>query len=201
SAAALAEALEAFLGMRTVMIATDASPVARRRLPRPLTHFIGRSDELAEIAGALQAHRLVTLLGPGGCGKTRLAIRAAEAVAETPDVLVGFADFSRLEETETLEAEVRRALDLPATLGVPIGHAIGARRAFLVLDNCEHVRAAAARVTDDLLATSPALTVLATSRSPLRLPGERLIDVSPLALPPPGHAATAAPLGAFHAPR
>src|SRR5262249_19363270 len=50
SAAALAEALEAFLGMRTVMIATDASPVARRRLPRPLTHFIGRSDELAEIA-------------------------------------------------------------------------------------------------------------------------------------------------------
>ena len=97
SAAELERALEAFLGTRTVMIATGDGPPGRRRLPRPLTQFVGRADELAEIAGALQAHRLVTLLGPGGCGKTRLAIRAAEAVAEAPEVLVGFADFAARE--------------------------------------------------------------------------------------------------------
>src|SRR5262249_45358974 len=113
SAAAMEESLEAFLDSRDVGAAGEAPPGAHATgapLPRFLTRFIGRDEELAECLEALRGHRLVTLLGPGGAGKTRLAVRAAESVAEN-GTGVAFADLASISDPLAVEPEVRRALD------------------------------------------------------------------------------------------
>jgi predicted ATPase/class 3 adenylate cyclase len=156
-------------------------------LPSPLTSLVGRHDEREEVSGLLaQGCRLVTLTGPGGIGKTRLALAVAEQVAgDYPDgsyfvALAGVDDASQVLPT------------VAATLGVPaaapgrdlavLSDFLGARRALLVLDNFEQVTDAAPRVVD-LVSHNPGIVVIVTSRVPLRVGGEREYQVGPLDIP------------------
>ena len=146
-------------------------------LPAPLTRFIGREAELGLAAGLLAAARLLTLTGPGGCGKTRLALGLAAAEAERfPDGL-WFVDLAALTEGDYVLGEVAMTIGVEeperrVTLQEAVGRYLSRRQALIVLDNCEHVVAAAAAVAARLLDAAPELTILATSREPLGVGGE-----------------------------
>ncbi|MGK5682719.1 ATP-binding protein [Actinoplanes sp. URMC 104] len=163
---------------------TAAGPAARHRLPAQLTSFVGRSEEVALAERALRTGRLVTLLGPGGAGKTRLALEVAarhpgaevclaELAGSGPDG-VPRAVFDALGLRDTGLRDRRG--DGPDTVERLLA-ALSTRDLLLVLDNCEHVVAAAAALTGRLLARCPGLRVLATSREPLGVTGEVRLPV------------------------
>jgi predicted ATPase/DNA-binding CsgD family transcriptional regulator len=159
-----------------------AGPV---NLPVPLTRFVGRQAELAEASALLAGNRLLTLTGPGGAGKTRLALRLATVVAEDFPEGAWFIDFSSLSGGEFVWDRVAITLGVKEPgPGRPwaeaIGHHLGSRRALLVLDNCEHVVESAAEVAAGLLAPAPNAKVVATSREPLGVGGEVTWAVPPL---------------------
>ncbi|TDW79348.1 BTAD domain-containing putative transcriptional regulator [Kribbella sp. VKM Ac-2566] len=172
-------------------ILTQELPHARNNLPAQLTELIGRTDALADVGACLGTSRLVTLTGPGGVGKTRLALAAAADVAgrfADGVVLVELAAVTpdALSVANSLTDAVQAALDLRDTGGTPVvdllASVMGSR--LLVLDNCEQIVEEVAALTDRLLATAPGLRVLATSREPLGLAGEVVWGVPPLAVPP-----------------
>jgi predicted ATPase/DNA-binding CsgD family transcriptional regulator len=154
-------------------------------LPTARTSFIGRSVEQTGVLAAMDESRLVTLLGPGGVGKTRLAARVAEAAAGRYPLGTVFTDLVPVREEFVTEA-------VAALLGVTEGrgrsldaalHEYLARgRSLLVLDNCEHLLEVAAAFVEKLLADCADLTVLATSRERLAIPGERVVPLPPLSL-------------------
>ncbi|MBB5075472.1 BTAD domain-containing putative transcriptional regulator [Nonomuraea endophytica] len=167
------------------------APRASRRLPAPLTSFVGREAELDRLATLTD--RLVTITGPGGTGKTRLALESARRGGRD----VCFVDLSAVADDGLVPHAVMGALGVRETgLGLlqpqdPVERIVSAladRDLLLVLDNCEHVVAAAALLTRRLLDACPKLSVLATSREPLGLTGEVLVPLAPLALPPAGAA-------------
>ncbi|WP_432097417.1 AfsR/SARP family transcriptional regulator [Streptomyces sp. bgisy100] len=164
-----------------------------------LTSFVGRESDLDTLRGDLAAARLVTLLGPGGAGKTRLSQEAAEAVADHWPDGVWFAELAPVEDPQTVPetvlttlggretvlrgsaAELRAATDPTAADPLPrLAEHCARRRMLLVLDNCEHVIGAAAELAEFLLVSCPDVTVLATSREPLGVPGELVRPVEPL---------------------
>ncbi|MET7373017.1 BTAD domain-containing putative transcriptional regulator [Micromonospora arida] len=162
-------------------------------LPSQLTTFVGREEELKRVGDLLGDRRLVTLTGPGGAGKTRLAIEAAGRV----DGEVRFVELAGLADGADVPQAVLSALGLrDAGLRAPaesswqttdrLVEALAERRLLLVLDNCEHVLVDAARLAARLLSACPALRVLATSREPLGLAGEALCPLSGLTVPPLG---------------
>jgi non-specific serine/threonine protein kinase len=156
-------------------------------LPAPLSSFVGRGRELAALHKRLAAARLVTLTGPGGCGKTRLALRvAADRLPDYPDG-VWLVELAALAEPGLVPQAVAQAVGVPEAPGRPLlatlADALRPRRALLLLDNCEHVLDAGARVVDALLRACPALTVLATSRAALGIVGEVAWRVPSLGLP------------------
>ncbi|MGE0540734.1 MAG: helix-turn-helix domain-containing protein [Dehalococcoidia bacterium] len=170
----------------TGRVGTAPSPGA---LPVPLTSFVGRERELAGAAGLLAAGcRLLTLTGPGGAGKTRLAIEGAQAVAHSFPAGVWFVDLAPLPPHEEIVGAVAATLgvrDVPGRdLQAGILAALSSGQTLLVLDNCEHVIDACAALVARLLQASPRLTVLTTSREPLRVAGEQIYAVPPLGLPP-----------------
>ncbi len=155
-------------------------------LPTPLTRFVGREAELARASALLADARLLTLTGPGGCGKTRLALQLAAAVAEQFPDGVWFVDFSSLFGREFVIDRVAITLGVKESgtggaLAEAVGHYLAERRALIVLDNCEHLVDTAARVAAALLAAAPSLRIVATSREPLRVAGETTWAVPPLA--------------------
>jgi predicted ATPase/DNA-binding SARP family transcriptional activator len=183
---------------------TGASAARLTNLPAQLTSFVGREQELRRVGKLLSEARLVTLTGPGGAGKTRLSVEASARLAEQrPDELSDGVWFVPL-------AAVRDALDVPqavlAALGIQetawpadpaeaarlaalspldrLTDALTSRRLLLVLDNCEHVAAAAARLAGQVLAAAPGVRILVTSREPLGVTGETLCPVPSLELPP-----------------
>ncbi len=165
------------------------APEQRHNLPAPLTSFVGREAELADIERLLEQARLVTLTGVGGAGKTRLALEtAARAVPHCPDG-VFFVDFSGLGDPLLVAAEVASALGVGEQTGSTVAErlAVHLRDAdlLLVLDNCEHVREPCAELLRALLAACPHLRALSTSREVLGVPGEVDYPVPPLALPGP----------------
>ncbi|MEV6441491.1 BTAD domain-containing putative transcriptional regulator [Amycolatopsis sp. NPDC051716] len=159
-----------------------AAPVPARRVPVPLTGFVGRA-ELDRLTAALRDARLVTLTGPGGAGKTRLAVEAAARAA-------GEVCFAELATTTEVPRTVLAALGLreqgvltPGAAADPADRLVAGladRPLLLVLDNCEHVVAEAARLARRLLGECPGLRVLATSREALGLTGETLVPVGTL---------------------
>jgi predicted ATPase/DNA-binding SARP family transcriptional activator len=169
-------------------------PVAAR-LPggrRPPTSFIGRDDDVPGVLKKLADERLVTLTGPGGVGKTRLAAEAAARLAAP----AWFAELAPVSEPSEVPFAVLDALGLPERVigrqvagpGGPVGRicdALANREAVLILDNCEQVVDAAASLAEQVLAGCPRVRILATSREPLRIPGETLWPVAPLLVPPP----------------
>ncbi|MFH8345130.1 LuxR C-terminal-related transcriptional regulator [Streptomyces sp. NPDC018045] len=159
------------------------------RLPAEVTGFVGRASELAAAAALLARARLVTVLGPGGVGKTRLALRAAACAAGNYADGVRFVDLSGVQDPGLLPRSLSGALGLPVRASRPPMEALTAyladRELLLVLDTCEHLLDACAATAGLLLAQAPGLTVLATSRQALDAPGEHLLPVPPLALPDP----------------
>jgi predicted ATPase/DNA-binding SARP family transcriptional activator len=167
-------------------------------LPAALTSFVGRDSDLAQVAGLLAAHRLVTLTGPGGAGKTRLAVEAARAELPGAPDGVWLVEFAPVTDPAEVAPAVLTALGLheqallfPASGGSrgsnPAARLIGAltaKRVLLLLDNCEHLITAAATLADRVLAACPGVRVLATSREPLNITGESLHPVGPLAIEP-----------------
>ncbi|GGW31271.1 BTAD domain-containing putative transcriptional regulator [Streptomyces caelestis] len=186
----------------------DGSPVAAGapaagNLRARLTSFIGRESDIETIRGDLTAARLVTLLGPGGAGKTRLSQEAAETVRHAMPGGVWLAELAPVDDPAAVPEAVLTAVGARETVLYGAG-AEGIRaavadrlddpverlaehcsrfRMLLILDNCEHVADAAARLAEELLERCPGLTVLATSREPLGVPGELLRPVEPLPEP------------------
>ncbi|WP_431963371.1 ATP-binding protein [Nocardia sp. bgisy134] len=157
-------------------------------LPTPLTSFIGRTRERAELLAMLEQHRQVTAVGPGGVGKTRLALAVvAEAAGAYPDG-VWFVDLVPVTNQDmcVVAGTVALALGLGEQPGRGMDESVLAaladRRALLVLDNCEHVRDGVALFVERLLAACPGVTVLATSRARLMVPFERVYPVAPMSL-------------------
>jgi predicted ATPase/DNA-binding SARP family transcriptional activator len=153
-----------------------------RRLPVQLTRFIGRDAELARIAALLTDTRLVTLTGPGGAGKTRLAIEAGSRRAEACFVeLAPLTDGARIPYAVLTALGVREGFRTPVTDGTDrLLAALEDRELLLVLDNCEHLVEEAARFASLLLAACPGVRVLATGRESLGITGEVLVPVPPL---------------------
>lgn len=177
-------------------------PPARRTLRAQLTSFVGRDDEVRRIRKLLAEERLVTLVGPGGAGKTRLATESAAQLEETVPDGVWFVELAPLTNPADLPQSVLAAIGAreaalfeatrldghdPAAAGrdatARLLETLGTKRALLVIDNCEHLIDAAAALADQLLAGCPDLRILATSREPLSVTGETLCPVPPLAVP------------------
>lgn len=166
----------------------------QHNLPIPLSSFVGRLIELAELEELLPAERLVTLWGPGGAGKTRLAVEVGRRVLKRFPAGVWLVDLAPLDDPALVAPAVMSALGIVsdgvhATVAGPadqLGGYLRPRHLMLVLDNCEHVIEAVARLTHTLLSRCPHLCVLATSRELLALPGERVWPVPPLSLPAEG---------------
>ena len=156
-------------------------------LPGSVTELIGRDAELQEILLLLADHRIVTLVGAGGIGKTRLGLEAARQ--RLPHIADGIwlAALGPLTDAELVAATVAGALGLGLATGEPsperIATVLGAKQVLLVLDNCEHVIEAAAHMVEVLLRSTPSACVLATSREPLRVPGEYVYRVPALEIP------------------
>lgn len=180
--------------------AAAVAPVAERpRVPARLTSFVGRGTELDSLVAELRERRLVTLLGTGGVGKTRLALEAAERGSPRWPEGVRVAELASARAESAVPSAVLTALGARETqlwsgtsavepgerdaLTRLVEHCVS-RRLLLVLDNCEHVVGAAAELVEQLLVRCPGVTVLATSREPLGVPGEFVRPVEPL--PPEG---------------
>lgn len=161
-------------------------------LPLPRTQFVGREAERAAALSLLvtESVPLLTLTGPGGVGKTRLALTVANDVAVHFAEGVVFVDFSSLSDRGLVSTTVAGALGIASNTDQPITDAISlylrSGQRLLVLDNCEHVLPELALLLAALLSACPALQVLATSRAPIHIHGEQLFPVPTLAVPPPG---------------
>ncbi len=168
----------------TVRAAGRLGAMSSDNLPAPPTSFVGRADELHAIAAVLRGARLVTVVGPGGCGKTRLAAEAARGeIGARPDG-VWWIDLTTTGDPRvvpSLLAAATGVLLAPDQDAVPsLARQIRGRRMLVCLDNCEHVIGAAAELAVELARTCPDLTILATSREPLGVAGEVVWRVPPL---------------------
>ena len=164
-----------------------ASAAPASSLPRALTRLVGRADLLDMVSQQLAQRRFVTLVGPGGIGKTTAALAIAHRLAALYPDGACFVDLSTTRDAALVPGTIAAALGL----GVPDRDAmpavtahLGARRMLLVLDNCEHVVAAAADAAEVIVTAVPQSHLLATSREPLRAAGERVHRLAPLELPP-----------------
>lgn len=163
----------------------------RRRIgnvPAEATSFVGRRRQLAETRKALAGARLVSLVGPGGVGKTRLAVRAATELQRGFADGAWWVDLAEIREPSLLPNAVVAALDLRDQAGTqPMQVLLPSLRdcqLLLILDNCEHVLDAAARLVAEVLRAAPTVRVMTTTREPLQVQGEHVVPVPPLALPP-----------------
>ncbi|HEX8860818.1 MAG TPA: LuxR C-terminal-related transcriptional regulator [Actinomycetes bacterium] len=166
--------------------------MADARVPVQLTSFVGRAGELAELDASFERARLVTLVGPGGSGKTRLALEfAARRRSVSPDLQ--FVDLTSITDAALVPVSIATVLGVRQVAGEALqdtlARRIGDRELVLVLDNLEQLPAAGP-VIADLLAASPGLRVLATSRAPLHVRGEHEVPLAPLRLPGPAELAS-----------
>ena len=176
----------------------------RTNLPAAMTSFVGREREREILETQLAAGRLVTLVGPGGVGKTRLATTFAAGYIDRVRGGVWLVELAAVDDPARIASVVLGALG-PHEIGVPdtgpgredpstrLIERLAALDALLVLDNCEHLVAEVAGLVHRLLARCPGLRVVATSREPLGVDGERLCPVAPLPLPEPGDAVENSP--------
>ena len=159
-------------------------------LSEPVSELIGRDAELDEILGLAASHRLVTLAGAGGIGKTRLGFEAARHLLPRFADGVWVIELAPLADPELVPVAVATTLGLELASGTAspqsVADALRAKQMMLVLDNCEHMIEAAARMAEALLRANPAIRVIATSREPLRVEGEWVYPVPPLAVPAQG---------------
>ena len=155
-------------------------------LPAETTSFVGRRKEIAEVRRKLASGRLVSLVGPGGVGKTRLALRVGADLGASRPGGAWLVELADIQDPALLANAVLASLDLhdqtstePRTL--VLSHLRDADM-LLIVDNCEHLLPAAAQLISDMLRAAPSLRVLATSREPLAVAGEQVVPVPPLPL-------------------
>ena len=172
----------------------DPSPVCLGNIPRPLTEFLGREPEIADVEARLEHARLLTLTGAGGVGKTRLALRIAEDVAADYDAGVWFVDLARLSDGALVVRAVATVLGIREqpnrSLVDVLCDFLAAKKLLLILDNCEHIVKECAGLADTLLRTRSRLRLLATSRQALGVESEIVWRVPSLSLPSPVHPST-----------
>ena len=190
---------------------TEEPPVAtppggtnagRHNLPAAVTRMIGRDETLAALISRLSLKRLVTIVGPGGIGKTTLALAVAEAMLSAYEHGVWFIDLAPLTDPRRVPSTVAAALDFETHAADPLPSLVDSlrdSRMLLVLDNCEHVIEAAAELTATFLRSTSGISILATSRERLAVAGEREHRLRPLATPSPSPVLTAADALSFPA--
>jgi predicted ATPase/DNA-binding SARP family transcriptional activator len=165
------------------------APTVHHNLPSPITSFVGRGREVAEVARLLETARLLTLTGPGGCGKTRLALEVAGKLVGALPHGAWLVELASLADPALVPQAVSVALNARETPGrapqAALIDALRPKQMLLVLDNCEHLVEACGELVHTLLTACPNLSVIATSRQPLGIIGEVVWRVPPLALPPP----------------
>jgi predicted ATPase/class 3 adenylate cyclase len=153
-------------------------------LPRQLTSFVGRDRELAELTRLLQEEPLVTLAGPGGIGKTRLALQTGAALLERFRDGVWFAEFAPISESAVVPNLIAAAVGVQESVHEPMIETLVSflktKEMLLILDNCEHVIAGAASTVEAIVRDCPAVKILATSREGLRIGGERVVRIPSL---------------------
>ncbi len=167
----------------------------RTNLPVFLTSFVGRDREIEQVRLALEQSRLVTLVSPGGAGKTRLAVRVAQQISDADLDAVRIVDFAGIADPADVAHQVALALGLDGHARTPLDevvHRLERRALLLLLDNCEHVLDAVVELALRVLTSCPQVRILATSRERLGLAGEALVTVPALSLPPDGACLTAA---------
>ena len=159
-------------------------------LPTQVSSFIGRDAELVAVRSLVSGSRLVTLTGSGGSGKTRLALQVAGGLADDAGDGVWFADLAPLQDPNLVAATLADVLEVRQETGRPVQDtlvdAVGGRSLLVLIDNCEHVLDACAKLADALLRGCPNLALLATSREPLGLTGERIYRVPSMRTPTDG---------------
>ena len=164
-------------------------------LPVPVSSFIGRETELAEVRALVGGSRLVTLTGTGGAGKTRLGLQVAAVLADGTGNGVWFADLAPLGDPDLVAVTVAGVMGVRLEPGRPVldtvAEAVGGQRLLVLLDNCEHLIGACAKLADALMRGCPNLTLLATSREPLGIDGERVYRVPSMSVPADGDDAEA----------
>ncbi len=151
-------------------------------VPARLSSIVGRQRELEEVDGLVRDRRLVTLVGPGGVGKTTLAVQAARLVADDLDDGVRIALLADIDDPASVVPSISRAVEAPATepLDTSLEQYLAGQQLLLVVDNAEHVRGAVRSIVQRLLSVADQLRVLVTSRQPLEVPGEVVVPVEPL---------------------
>jgi predicted ATPase/DNA-binding SARP family transcriptional activator len=177
----------------------------RGRLPVPVASFVGRKGELAELGKLVGEHRLVTIVGTGGCGKTRLAIEVAASRKDEHRDGVWFVDLAEVSDPAGVAGAAVDALGVPQISGQSAERLLKDRvadlQALLVFDNCEHLIDAAAATIESVLETGAGLRIVATSRQPLRLAGEAIWQTPPISFPAQPHRLNPAELASFDAVR
>jgi predicted ATPase/DNA-binding SARP family transcriptional activator len=162
-------------------------PASRSNLPAPVASFIGRKTELIELGKLVERYRLVTIVGTGGAGKTRLAIAVAAARLEEYRDGVWFIDLAELSDPAGVPHAVADAIGVRQVSGQPVNQLladhVAGMQALLVVDNCEHLVSPAAATVEHILEAGRRVRVLATSRQPLRIPGEAVWQTPPIAFP------------------
>jgi predicted ATPase/DNA-binding SARP family transcriptional activator len=158
--------------------------IAWHALPRPVSTFVGRDAEVTSVGAALREHRVVVLCGPGGVGKTRLAVEAAVTVSDRYPNGIAFCDLASVARDADVVRVVAAAVGLEERSGRRLDDQLVThlehRRCLLVIDNCEHVINGAAQIVDRVAQHTEAVTILATTREPLAVVGEQLVNVAPL---------------------
>ncbi len=172
-------------------------------LPAPVASFVGRQAELAELSKLVGRHRLVTITGSGGAGKTRLAIELTAPLADDYRDGAWFADLAEVTTADGVPGAIAATLGMQLAPGEPVSQQVLGRlagmRAMLVVDNCEHLVDAAAETIELILENSPGVRVIATSRQPLAVPGEIVWDTPPITFPHADHHYSADELASFDA--
>jgi predicted ATPase/class 3 adenylate cyclase len=171
-------------------LASLDNPKLRNNLPAQVSSFIGRDAQLSEVRRLIAGSRLVTLTGAGGAGKTRLGLQAAAGLLDGSGDGVWFVDLAPLQDGELVAAAVAGALAIREDPGRPIAEtlveAVGDLSMLVLLDNCEHLIDACAKLADALLRGCPNIVLLATSREPLGIDGEYVYRVPPMVTPAEG---------------
>ncbi len=181
---------------------TSVPNVQQRQLPPPLSRIVGRSDTIVTLATRLPQHRFITIVGPGGIGKTTVAVAVADALVRTFDDGVRFVDLGPIADPLHVVGAVAASLGVAIQSENPIQGLISYlrdRQILLVLDNCEHVIETVAVLAEGILRGAGRTSLLATSREPLGADGEHVHRLGPLATPPASQEVTAAQALAFPA--
>ena len=167
--------------------APRTAPGARHNLPKAISSFVGRDRDVAELAELLETARLVTLTGPGGCGKTRLAIEAASASLPVRPDGIWFVDLAPVSDRELVLSVAANAMGVQESRAASADSALidflSPGRPLVILDNCEHLIPTCAELTEKWLSACPGLTILVTAREPIGVVGEVIRRVGGLKIP------------------